>query len=83
VSVSGAAIAMGALAKGVLTAGFVAGGNEDYFLGCDCMGAEAAYTLQPQSPLFDRRQYWTSVAAGLTVAAILAAGGTLVVKGRR
>lgn len=83
-SLAGTAVAVGAIAKSVLTVGLLAGGHDDYFLGCDCMGAELDYAPAPSSPFFDRRQYWTSVAAGLTVAAILTTGGAfLVKKGRR
>jgi len=83
--ISGTTIALGVLAKGALTVGLLSGGHEDYFLGCDCMGADSDYKpTEPELPFFDRRQYWTSVAAGFTVATILAVGGAFIVHtGRR
>lgn len=81
-SVAGTALAVGAIAKSALTIGLLAGGHDAYFEGVDALGAELE--LPPSNPFFDRRQFWTSVAAGLTVAGILAIGAGIVTsKGRR
>lgn len=81
-SVAGTALAVGAIAKGALTIGLIAGGHDAYFEGVDALGAELE--VPPSNPFFDRRQFWTSVAAGLTVAGILAIGAGIVTsKGRR
>lgn len=84
-SVAGTALAVGALAKGALTIGFLAGGHDAYFEGVDALGAEWKVDPNHGGQFFDTRQFWTSVAAGLTVAAILATGGAILYtkKGRR
>lgn len=81
-SIAGTALAVGAIAKGALTIGLLAEGHDAYFEGVDALGAELE--VPPSNPLFDRRQFWTSVAAGLTVAGILAVGaGIVTMKGRK
>ncbi len=68
-SVAGTVIVAGVLAKGALTVGMLAGGGDSYWEGTDILGAELppAAPPAPAPPRFNAANYYTQVAAGLTV----------------